>query len=149
LLSDDQGNRRFDPARRALMRQCWKELINPPPDNETTWLLTATDPTIRAVASCINDKAGRPSIRQSASPAMPSTAFTPTTPARSELFRALLSDDQGSRRFDPARRALMRRCWRELINPPPDNEAAWLLTATDPTLQTVADCINKKAGGTR
>jgi hypothetical protein len=149
LLSDDQGNRRFDPARRALMRQCWKELINPPPDNETTWLLTATDPTLRAIASCINDKAGRASSRPSTPPTTPSTAFTPTTPARSELFRALLSDDQGSRRFDPARRALMRRCWRELINPPPDNEAAWLLTATDPTLQTVADCINKKAGGTR
>ena len=149
LLSDDQGNRRFHPARRALMRQCWNELINPPPDNETTWLLTATDPTIRAVASCINDKAGRASTRQSASPAMPSTAFTPTTPARSELFRALLSDDQGSRRFDPARRAMMRQCRKELINPPPENEATWLLTATDPTLQAVADCINKKAGVTR
>jgi hypothetical protein len=156
LLSDDQGNRRFDPARRALMRQCWKELINPPPDNETTWLLTATDPTLRAVAGCINDKARRepatrtgPSSRQSNQPTTSSTAFTPPTPARTELFRALLSDDQGNRRFDPARRALMRQCWKELINPPPDNEAAWILTAPDPTLQAVADCINKKAGATR
>jgi hypothetical protein len=49
----------------------------------------------------------------------------------------------------PLARALMRQCWKELINPPPDNEAAWILTAPDPTLQAVADCINKKAGGMR
>ena len=79
----------------------------------------------------------------------PPISFTPPTPGRSELFRALLSDDQGNRRFDPARRALMRQCWKELINPPPDNEAAWILTATDPTLQAVADCVNRKAGTTR
>lgn len=73
------------------------------------------------------------------------TTFTPSGPARSKLFRALLSDARGNRPFDPTRIQLMHQCWNELINPPPDNFANWILQAPDRTLTAVADCVNRKA----
>lgn len=73
------------------------------------------------------------------------TRFRPAGPARAELYAALLSDPQGKRPFDPKRVQLMRQCWGELISPPPDNFAAWLLQATDQTLAMVASCITSKA----
>jgi hypothetical protein len=142
LLSDPEGRRPFDPARVQLMRQCWNELLSPPPENFTTWLQQATDQNFAAVAACINAKAATRAPSRSGA----SIPVVPTTPARSEVFLALLSDAEGRQPFDPTRIKLMHECWNELLSPPPENFATWLQQATDQSLHAVASCINKKAG---
>src|SRR5277367_1872271 len=89
-------------------------------------------------------RAPRPASRPPRDPT-PIVSFKPTTPARSELFRALLSDSQGSRPFEPARIQLMRQCWNEL-HFPAVNFAQWISETTDVDIMTVATCINAKAG---
>jgi hypothetical protein len=56
LMLDAQGHGKIDPTRGELMRQCWKDLIKPPPTLYIPWLLHADDKTIEAVASCINER---------------------------------------------------------------------------------------------
>ena len=65
--------------------------------------------------------------------------------ARSALFRALLSDDQGGRPYDPERVELMRQCWKELLNPAPQSVALWIIQSRNTESRAVADCINAKA----
>jgi hypothetical protein len=75
----------------------------------------------------------------------PTTKFKPTPPARSDLFRALMLDAQGHGKIDPTRGELMRRCWKDLIKPPPTLYSPWLLHADDKTIEAVASCINERA----
>jgi hypothetical protein len=80
------------------------------------------------------------------SPSAPRIIFRRTTPPRSDLFRALLSDPEGKRPFDPDRVKMMRECWTELqLTPAPTDIASWLQQGTNQSFAAVAACINGKA----
>jgi hypothetical protein len=80
------------------------------------------------------------------SPSAPRIIFRRSTPPRSDLFRALLSDPEGRRPFDPARVKMMRECWTELqLTPAPTDIASWLQQGTNQSFTAVATCINHKA----
>ena len=65
--------------------------------------------------------------------------------ARSRLFVAVGSGPEGRNPPDPRLRGLMTQCWKELLNPAPTNFSIWARTATPQTLDSVTDCINRKA----
>ena len=75
-----------------------------------------------------------------APPPVPGTAA-----ARSRLFVAVGSGREGTSRPDPRRLGLMRQCWKELVNPEPTNFAIWLRSASGEVLDSVTNCINRKA----
>ena len=60
LELDAQGHGKPDPARITLMRQCWNELLHPPPALLSSWVLRASDQDLQAVADCINKAAAGP-----------------------------------------------------------------------------------------
>ena len=136
LLSDSQGRRPFDLTRVKMMRECWAELqLTPLPTDVASWLQQGTDQSFEEVAACINGKAATRTPGRSGA----SVPVVPTSPARSELFLALLSDTEGSRPFDAARVKLMHECWHDLqLAPAPQDVATWLQQATDETFRAVA-----------
>lgn len=108
----------------------------------------AAPPTAPPVGAPSSDNLGstpssRATQRFAGAGATPTTKFRPATAARSDLLRALLLDPHG--KIDPARGELMRKCWQELLNPPPAIYSIWLQQASDQALEAVAVCINEKA----
>jgi hypothetical protein len=65
--------------------------------------------------------------------------------ARSRLFVAVGSGPEGRNPPDPRLKGLMEQCWKDLLNPAPTNFSIWVTTATSQTLDSVTDCINRKA----
>jgi hypothetical protein len=154
----------YDPARVALMRQCWRELgipVNSLVDFLAKQEFVASQ---GAVVACIQQRLGT----RAAAPVSPAPAGTgsisrpptptplvraapaPSGPPDPALLAALEFDPQ-TNAYAPARITMMRQCWRDLgISVPAQSVAAFMAEAQFRTQdKKLAACIEQKAAQER